>query len=358
MTKQAHIPSREPNRMVRNIAAANLTIDEIRILAKIVEAFRSDQKLKRLVEVRETPLGDKILKFKYTDLVPNNYRNYSGLRDALSSLRKRSADILTPEKDIIDGWITKAIHDKVKGEVEIVVGKEIVPEYIALGDGYTEYLANTVFDLNSKYTIHLYKLLAKNKDKQYFNLYLSFLRSFLGIADDQYKVLKDFKRRVLEPAYKELKHNALAEKADIYFEIDWSTKVGVNEEKAGVLKDGRVITGYRIEIINRKAKGGVSKSQDKKIKAFVLSYMDKVGLNKRDTIAMASLRNWCIKYGTDRVVEKLNRVSGYVKKSKKKLDYIQKVLVAEFERKEEQGSGKARDMAEMRRRMGEIGRGG
>ena len=328
-TQFTQLPSREPNRMVKNIASANLSIDEVRVLAKIVEAFRPEQKMRKLISLTENLFGDKILKFRYSDLVPENHKNYTGLSKALSSLRQRSADTLTAEKDVIDGWITKAVHDKRKGEVEIVIGKEIVPEYVALGDGYTEYLSNTVFSLNSKYAIHIYKLLAKNKDRTYFNLYVSHLKSYLGIPEDTYTTIKDFKRRVLQPAYEELK-----EKADICFEIDWKTKVKGNEEEIGVLKNGRIITGYRVKIINHKTKT-ISQSQEQKILLFVDNFMKRVGINKRDGLARMSLRNWCMKYGTDQVIDKLNGVTGYIKKSKKKLDYIQKVLVKEFEKKKD-----------------------
>ena len=318
-------PSREPNRMVKNIAAANLSIDEVRVLAKIVEAFRPQQKMKKLIHVTETLFGDKILKFRYTDLVPENHRNYKGLSKALSSLRQRPADTLSESKDVIDGWITKAVHDKRKGEVEIIIGKEIVPEYIALGDGYTEYLSNTVFSLNSKYAIHIYKLLAKNKDKEYFTLHIDYLKGFLGISPNKYSALKDFKRRVLEPAYEELK-----EKADIYFDIDWKTKVNGSDKAIGVIKNGRIITGYRIRIINTRS---VSKSDIEKTGAFIKSYLTRVGISHKNTLAIASINNWCAKYGLDNVIEKLNKTSGWVKKSNKKLDYMQTVLVKEFDKK-------------------------
>ena len=338
-----HLPSREPNRMVKNIASANLSIDEVRVLAKIVEAFRPQQKIKKLAHVTDTLFGDKILRFRYTDLVPENHKNYKGLSKALSSLRQRSANTLTEEKDIIDGWITKAVHDKKRGEVDIIIGKEIVPEYVALGDGYTEYLSNTVFSLNSKYAIHIYKLLAKNKDREYFNLYISHVKEYLGIDETKYPSLKDFKRRVLQPAYEELK-----EKADIYFEIDWKTKVSGTDQAIGVLKNGRIITGYRVQIINTKTKT-ISQSQSEKIEAFVKSYMNRVGINPRDTLSKMSIRNWCIKYGSDKVIEKLSAISGYVKKSKKPLDYMQKALVKEFEKKEF-------DIEDIKRKMKTIGK--
>lgn len=130
-----------------------------------------------------------------------------------------------------DGWITRAVPDEENGEVEIMIGKELVPDYIALGDGYTEYLTNTVFNLNSKYAIHIYKLLAKNKDKEYFNLYFNYLREFLGIDNTMYATAKDFKRQGIQAAYDELK-----EKADIYFEADWKTKVSGNGNQIGVIK--------------------------------------------------------------------------------------------------------------------------
>ena len=130
---------------------------------------------------------------------------------------------------------------------------------------------------------------------------------------------------MIEPAYEELK-----EKADIYFEIDWSKKVNNDQDDIGVLKSGRVISGYRIRIINNKVKS-ISQSEEKQIDKFIESYLFRIGIHKKDTLARGAIRNWCIKYGAERVIEKLDGVSGYVKKSNKKLDYIQKVLTKEFD---------------------------
>jgi hypothetical protein len=322
-----HLPSREPNRIVKKIASANLSIDEIRVMAKIVERLRPDQKLKPYKEIKTGKSGLIEFTIKFSELIPEGHKNYTRIKIALDSLRDRRPDFSPDLKPLTDGWITRAVPDEENGEVEIMIGKELVPDYIALGDGYTEYLTNTVFNLNSKYAIHIYKLLAKNKDKEYFNLYFNYLREFLGIDDTMYATAKDFKRRVIQAAYDELK-----EKADIYFEADWKTKVSGNESQIGVIKKGRSITGYRIRIIN-KNKMPLLESREDKANNFVINYAARVGINKRDTLALTAIRNWCLKYGPDRTIEKLDSVSGYVTKSKKKLEYIQKVLMEEFESK-------------------------
>jgi len=174
---QAHTirVNRESNRMVDSIAGAKLSKDEIRIIAKIVEALRPKQNLKKRAHISSTEFGDISLKFRYADLVPEDYKRTDGVIKALDSLRKRDANTFSDEVDVVDGWISKAKHYKRNGVVEIIIGQELLPDYVALGDGYTEYMRETVFKLHSKYAIHIYKLLARNREYEYFNLHISHL---------------------------------------------------------------------------------------------------------------------------------------------------------------------------------------
>jgi len=323
--------SREPNKMLKSIAASGLSIDEIRILARIVEALRPAQKMVAINQIERSLFKDRVLTFRYKDLVPENHRNYKGLFEALDSLRTRKANTITDDYDMVDGWISKARHDKKKGLVSIMIGEELIPDYLALGEGYTEYLTGVVFQLNSKHAINLYKLIAKNKDRVYFNPYIPYLKTFLGIKEGQYQYVRDLRNRVLIPAEKELQA-----KADIYFEADFQKKVGHNEEAIGVLKDGRTITGYRIRIINKSYKASLLKeNEEERIKNFSRRICEKVELN--NPLFHPTLKTWCNKYGTDNVFEKLNSISGYVKKARpnKKLNYMQRAVYQEFEKKEE-----------------------
>ena len=328
--------AREPNKMVKRIAASDLSIDEVRVLARIVQALRPNQKMVKVQQIQHTIFDDYVLTFRYKDLVPKNYRNYSGLNLALEGLRRRAAHTLGAEVDTIDGWITKAEHDKKRGEVNILIGKKLVPSYLAIGDGYTEYVTNVIFHLNSKHTINIYKLIAKNKDRGYFNLHISYLKSYLGIPADHYKITRDFRNRVLEPAYRELK-----KKSDVYFEADFKTRVAHDAEAVGVLKEGRSITGYRIRIINNDYQIQQRlKSDQARIDEFCESFARRVDLSSSNTLFLPSLRNWCKKYGTNAVIEKLESISGYIRKaaSSKKLNYMQKALYGEFEEKSDSHS--------------------
>lgn len=337
-TKSEYIRvNRESNRMVDSIASAKLTKDEIRIIAKIVEALRPKQNLKKRAEVSSTLFGDISLKFKYADLVPEDYKRTDGVIKALDSLRKREANTFSEYVDVVDGWISKAKHYKRDGVVEIMIGQELLADYIALGDGYTEYMRETVFKLQSKYAIHIYKLLARNRDYQYFNLHISHLRKFLSLDEGQYSTIKDFKRRILLPAYDELKAGG-----DIYFETDFNTKYDPDVNDVGQLKNGRKVTGYRIKIIDRKARAKTQTQNEGYIKNFVESYFDYVGISQKDMIAKKSISNYCDQYGTEEVIQKLVQIKGYVRDhAKKKASYTIKALEKEFNPK-----GKQRDHQE------------
>ncbi len=105
----------------------------------------------------------------------------------------------------------------------------------------------------------------------------------------------------------------------------------------GVLKDGRSITGYRIRIINNDYKARKRLQSDQaRIVEFHKSYSRRVDLATHNTLFLPSLGNWCKKYGTDPVIEKLESISAYVRKAdgKKKINYMQTAVYSEFEKKE------------------------
>lgn len=317
--------------MVDSIAGAKLSKDEIRIIAKIVEALRPKQNLKKRAEVSSTQFGDISLKFRYADLVPEDYKRTDGVIKALDSLRKREANTFSDYIDVVDGWISKAKHYKREGVVEIVIGQELLADYVALGDGYTEYMRETVFKLQSKYAIHIYKLLARNRDYKYFNLHISHLRKYLNLEEGQYTTIKDFKRRILLPAYEELKAGG-----DIYFETDFNKKHDPAVNDVGQLKNGRKVTGYRIKIIDRKQRAKTMAQQEQYIKHFVESYFDYVGISQKDMITKKNITNYCEKHGTEEVIQKLVKIKGYVKDhAKKKASYTIMALEKEFNRRSE-----------------------
>ena len=70
---------------------------------------------------------------------------------------------------------------------------------------FTKYLLEQVSDFKSQYSIRLYELLIKYKDVGNSKKYtIEEIRSLLGIGVNEYKVLADFKKRVLDLAVKEI----------------------------------------------------------------------------------------------------------------------------------------------------------
>lgn len=143
----------------------------------------------------------------------SNRKFHQELRDTLKRLRGRVVEI--PKEDggyLITGWIASAEYIPEKGEVEIVLDPKLKPYLLKLKKEFTTYALKNVLKLKSTYSVRIYELLKQYEKIGKRVISLEALKSMLKI-ENEYKSYRDFRRRVLLPAYKELK-----EKTDIYFE--------------------------------------------------------------------------------------------------------------------------------------------
>ncbi len=70
-----------------------------------------------------------------------------------------------------------------------------------------------------------------------------------------------------------------------------------------------------------------------RIQEFCEAYRRRVELPARNHLFLPSLRNWCTKYGTNEVIEKLESISGYVRKAQPnaKINYMQTAIYKAFD---------------------------
>ena len=192
-----------------------------------------------IIEARETGKGVDTETFleihaqHYADRFHIDVKNtYAMLSEAVMTLFNRQVTYMTvdekrnkPEKRVVR-WVSGISYVEGAGLVKLRFAPEIVPLITRLEKNFTWYELMQVANLNL-YATRLYELLIcwRSTGKTPV-IELNDFRSQVGLNENEYKAMCDFKKRVLEPAIKQIN-----EHTDI--------KVKVEQHKTG-----RSITGF------------------------------------------------------------------------------------------------------------------
>lgn len=102
-------------------------------------------------------------------------------------------------------WVNRATYVNDKGTVVIYLSSEVISLITRLYEHFTKYYLKQISDLKSKYSARLYELLAKWFNQGYTQKYeINEFRRLMGVEDNEYKAMSDFKIRVLEASIKEI----------------------------------------------------------------------------------------------------------------------------------------------------------
>ena len=117
---------------------------------------------------------------------------------------------------------TVIIPPKGINEIWFEVEKEVAHAMIDVSTiGYTKYLKETVFSSSSRYTQRIYMEICSWIDVGYTNWKpMSEFREMLKLEDNEYPRFCDFYRKVIKPAYDDLKEKALNNETNCYFELE------------------------------------------------------------------------------------------------------------------------------------------
>ena len=134
---------------------------------------------------------------------------YKQLSEATKQLFNRQFSYIDKYKGddaiTVSRWLNEATYINNKGTVVIYLNRNVISMISRLEANFTKYLLEQVSDFKSQYSIRLYELLIKYKDVGNSKKYtIEEIRSLLGIGVNEYKVLADFKKRVLDLAVKEI----------------------------------------------------------------------------------------------------------------------------------------------------------
>lgn len=133
-------------------------------------------------------------------------------------------------------WVSEIGYTEEEATVQLIFAPVVVPFITRLEEQFTSYELNQVSSLASKYSIRLYELLMQWKNVGKMKISLEDLRAKLGLEQDDYTVMGDFKRSVLDLSVKQINEH---------------TDIKVDYEQH---KKGRSIAGFTFRMKQKEKK--------------------------------------------------------------------------------------------------------
>ncbi|WP_313422413.1 replication initiation protein RepM [Moraxella sp. CTOTU49803] len=213
-----------------NMALQYLTLPELRIIQlAIVDARETGKGLST-----DTPLT--IDAKRYANVFNTSRQNgYILMKQAEDTLFNRRFSFYDEEDKLVKSrWIQFIRYLDDEGAIELAFTYHVV-KAISRIDGFeeffTSYLLEQTAQLKSVYSVRLYELLVQWKSAGKTPVIeLELIRGQIGLLNNEYTRMCDFKRRVLDLAV-----NEINEKTDL--------KVNYTQEKKG-----RIITGFKFSV--------------------------------------------------------------------------------------------------------------
>ena len=200
---------------------ANYNVIQMRILVIVMEAMQ--EAINGNINHRQTTqlelFQNDIDRYgKITIAVPmKNFgvksNHYAELRTALETFSKISVQFKV-DSPYAGKNATKYTHlmdvtipEKYQKSVVFNIDKEIAEKFLNVQGGFTKFLKEVVFALDSPYNIKFYYMCCSWLAKGGWSMKMQDLRDWLCIGD-KYKEFKDFNRRVLKPTQETLEEHA------------------------------------------------------------------------------------------------------------------------------------------------------
>ncbi len=202
----------------------------------------TEQRLIMLAITTARAMGEKVTIDSKLEIHANSYAQlydvsmdaaYKALKEAVHNLFNRQFSYTQTHKKtgkvgvVKSRWVSRIFYVDDLGLLEITFAPDVVPLITELEQNFTSYQIKQIATLTSKYAIRLYELLIAWRSTGKTPLIpLREFRMRLGVEENEYLAMSDFKRRVLDPAIKQIN-----EKTDIIAQYEQH-------------KNGRSISGF------------------------------------------------------------------------------------------------------------------
>ena len=181
-------------------ASYRLTPAEQRIMLGCISQVRRDQ-----------PLTDEVMYSvsvaDYAALAnTGSHSTYKEIADAALRLKRREVWLKEypngkgkRPKTLVTSWVQSIAYVESEGRVELRFTKDMLPYLTHLTEQFTRYALEDVAKMTSAHAMRLYELLCQWRAVGKREVSVEWLREAFQLGD-KYPALKDFKRRVIEPA--------------------------------------------------------------------------------------------------------------------------------------------------------------
>ena len=167
--------------------------------------------------------------------------SYKALKEAVNNLFNRQFSYTAEYKKtgkagiVRSRWVSRIFYVDDLAVLEITFAPDVVPLITRLEQHFTSYQLEQVAQLTSKYAVRLYELIISWRERGNVPFTsLQELRLKLGVEDNEYPTMDNFKRRVLDHSIKQInKHTDI---------------IAAYEQH----KAGRVITGFSFTFTQKK----------------------------------------------------------------------------------------------------------
>ena len=187
-------------------ASYSLGIPEQRVIFLAIIAARAQDKLidaRGMLQIHASSYQEQFKVEKHTsyDVLKSAAR---GLFDAYFEYDDLHEQTGKPVHHLIN-WVQRISYIDTAGMIELQFTDAVIPLITRLSEQYTEYDLKQVSELQSEYAIRLYELMMQWKSVGKTNkILIDDLRKKLGVKPEQYKIMSDFKKRVLDHGIKQI----------------------------------------------------------------------------------------------------------------------------------------------------------
>jgi len=209
-------------------AGYKLTLNEQRVILACIAQVNSTEELLKTDEF-ELSAKDFAKLFGISE-----DRSYSELQEVAKNLYQRSLTIYNPDptrpklKKLETRWISSIGYMPEEGKITLCFAQKILPYLGELRGQFTRYDLEYIGKMTSIYAIRLYELLAQWQSIGKREIEVDWLKKQFEI-EDQYSAMCDFKKRVLDPAVKDINTHS-------NYQVSWTQR-----------KTGRKVTHLTFE---------------------------------------------------------------------------------------------------------------
>ena len=189
--------------------------------------------------------------------------SYKALREAVNNLFNRQFSYTAEYKRtgktgiVRSRWVSRIFYVDDLALLEITFAPDVVPLITRLEEHFTSYQAKQVAHLTSKYATRLYELLiAWREVGKVPQIEINEFRNRLGLLDDEYTAMHNFKKRVLEPSIQQINEH---------------TDITVMYEQH---KKGRVISGFSFKLKQKQQAKKIEATRDPNTPDFFIKMTD------------------------------------------------------------------------------------